>query len=183
MFIINVVVYVTVSVTNVNINEYALVPAYLPKMVNEYAYTTFTSIFMHANLIHIIFNMLALVTLGRIIEPHIGWRRFLFVYMLSGFSGAGLHTLYAFAVGGNEIYTPVVGASGAISGIIGIAAAFGDRIGIIWLILQVPFAFSSASLGGLHVAVFAHLGGFIFGFASGRIMLYIRKRRLGEYSM
>lgn len=180
MLVINLIVFGITFALDTNINEYALVPAYLTVIPIRFAVTSFTSMFIHANPVHIIFNMLALVTLGRIVEPHIGSMRFLFVYVMSGLAGGGLHTLSAFV--GGDIYTPVVGASGAISGIIGISAALGDRVAIFWIIAQVPFAIALA--GTSPIAFFAHIGGFIFGFASGRIMLYIKRQRehSGGYS-
>lgn len=170
---INTLVFITTYLSENGINEFALVPMYLIDDPTMFAVTSLISMFLHANVAHIAFNMLALLTLGRILEPQIGSARFVFVYMVSGFAGTGLHTAYAFIVEGEDI--PVVGASGAISGIIGIAAALGDRLAIYWLIAQVPFAFAGIS----PIAYFAHIGGFIFGFASGRMMLYIRKRHRG----
>ena len=169
---INIFVFIAMHLSENGIDEFALVPLYLIEDPAIFAVSSLTSMFLHANIAHIVFNMLALFTLGRILEPQIGSARFVLVYMLSGFAGTGLHTAYAF-IAEAGINIPVVGASGAISGIIGIAAALGDRLAIYWLIAQVPFAFAGIS----PIAYFAHIGGFIFGFASGRIMLYIRKRR------
>ncbi len=168
---INVLIFVTGYLTSDGPCGYALVPVYVtdPPM---FALSSLASMFLHANEAHIAFNMLALFTLGRILEPYIGSRRFIVIYMLSGFAGTGLHTAYAF-ISGDGIYTPVVGASGAISGIIGIAAALGDRLALYWLIAQIPFAF----FGFASIAYFAHIGGFVFGFAAGRIMRYLGRRR------
>jgi len=178
LLVINVLVFIATYLSDDGIHEFALVPLYLIEDPAMFAVSSLVSMFLHANIVHIVFNMLALFTLGRILEPHVGSTRFVFVYMLSGFAGTGLHTAYAF-ISGSGINTPVVGASGAISGVIGIAAALGDRLAIYWLIAQVPFAFAGVS----PIAYFAHIGGFIFGFAFGRIMLYIRRRkeRYGGY--
>jgi len=177
---INVLVFIATYLSDDGIHEFALVPLYLTEDPTMFAVSSLVSMFLHANIAHIVFNMLALFTLGRILEPQIGSVRFVFVYMLSGFAGTGLHTAYAF-ISGSGVNTPVVGASGAISGVIGISAALGDRIAIYWLIAQVPFAFAGFS----PIAYFAHIGGFIFGFVSGRIMLYIKRRRerYGQYYM
>jgi membrane associated rhomboid family serine protease len=172
LLIINVVVFIVGYLTENAIIEFALVPVYLTEDPAMFAVSSFISMFLHAGVAHIAFNMLALFTIGRILEPHLGSVKFIAVYILSGFAGAGLHTASAF-ISQSGIYTPVVGASGAISGIIGISAALGDRVAIFWLIAQIPFAFSGFS----SVAWFAHIGGFIFGFASGRVMLYMRKRK------
>ncbi len=175
---INVLVFAATYLSEDGIREYALVPQYLTKNPAMFAVSSLVSMFLHANIVHLVFNMLALFTLGRILEPHMGSTRFVFVYMLSGFAGSGLHTAYTL-IAGVGVNTPVVGASGAIFGVIGIAAALGDRLAFYWLIAQVPFAFAGFS----PIAYFAHIGGFIFGFASGRIMLYIKRRRehYGKY--
>ncbi|MFQ5920668.1 MAG: rhomboid family intramembrane serine protease [Nitrososphaerales archaeon] len=176
---INVLVFAAGYLSDTELREYSLVPAYLIEDPLMFAATSLTTMFLHAGMAHIAFNMLALFTLGRILEPHIGSLRFVVIYMLSGFAGSGLHTAYSF-ISGDGIFTPVVGASGAISGVIGIAAALGDRLALFWLVAQIPFAF----LGFASIAYFAHIGGFIFGFAAGRVMLYIkrRKERYGDYT-
>jgi len=172
LLIINILVFVAGYLTDNAIIEFALVPVYLIDDPAMFAVSSMISMFLHSGEVHIAFNMLALFTIGRILEPHLGSAKFITVYILSGFAGAGLHTAYSF-ISQSGIYTPVVGASGAISGIIGISAALGDRVAIFWLIAQIPLAFSGFS----SIAWFAHIGGFIFGFASGRIMLYVRKRK------
>jgi rhomboid protease GluP len=154
------------------LEQLALVPLYLVEDPAMFAVSSFISMFLHANIVHIAFNMLTLFFIGRILEPNVGSAQFIVVYLLSGFAGTGLHTAYAF-ISGTGITTPVVGASGAISGVIGIAAALGDRLAIYWLIAQIPFAFAGVS----PIAYFAHIGGFIFGFASGRILLFMRKKK------
>lgn len=169
---INIAVFAAGYLGENSIGAYALVPFYLTEDPAMFAFSSFVSMFLHAGAAHIAFNMLALFSLGRILEPHIGSARFALIYVLSGLAGSGLHTAYAFATGG--IYTPVVGASGAISGILGMAAALGDRMAIYWLIAQIPFAFVGLS----SVAYFAHIGGFILGFVAGRIIR--RQRRLGS---
>ncbi len=172
LLFINVLVFVSTYLFDNELEQLALVPQYLVEDAAMFAVSSFISMFLHANIIHIAFNMLTLFFIGRILEPNVGSAKFIVVYLLSGFAGTGLHTAYAF-ISGTGITTPVVGASGAISGVIGIAAALGDRLAIYWLIAQIPFAFAGVS----PIAYFAHIGGFIFGFASGRILLYMRKKR------
>jgi len=169
---INVLVFIATYVSEDGIYDFALVPISIIYNPALFVISSLSSMFLHANIAHIAFNMIALTTLGRILEPHIGSKKFTFVYFLSGFAGSGLHTAYAL-ITGTAIDMPLVGASGAISGVIGIAAALGDRLAIFWLIAQVPFAL----LGTSNIAYFAHIGGFVFGFAAGRIMLYVKKRR------
>jgi membrane associated rhomboid family serine protease len=79
------------------------------------AYTLLTSMYAHLTLSHILFNMLALVLIGIILEQRIGTRPFMLLYFISGLIGT-----LAFAVSyWGDQYSAVVGASGAISGVLG----------------------------------------------------------------
>ena len=69
-----------------------------------------TSMFLHAGINHILFNMYALLIFGQILEQRIGAKRFLFVYLLSGLIAAFLSSFF---------YERALGASGAIMGVIG----------------------------------------------------------------
>ena len=51
-------------------------------------YRLITSGFLHANLIHIGFNMLLLFFLGRLLEPALGTPRFVFLYFASLLAGS-----------------------------------------------------------------------------------------------
>lgn len=68
--------------------------------------------FMHANIFHLFFNLYALVYLGLMIENKLGWRKFIFVYLLSGICG-GLVSMIFHQEG------IMMGASGAIMGLYG----------------------------------------------------------------
>ncbi len=170
--LVNVLIFVTTYFYGNAIYEFALIPIEL--LTNPYSFLTasLSSMFLHANTTHIAFNMIALISLGRILEPHIGSKVFTIVYFASGFAGTALHSAYTL-ISLNGIDVPVVGASGAISGVIGIAAAHGDRLAIFWLIAQIPFAI----YGGSSIAYFAHIGGFVFGLAAGRVLIILKKRR------
>lgn len=165
MLIINIVIFLTINITGIKPLQYYLVPAYIINDISKYILTSITSIFIHLNVLHIAFNSIALLFLGRIVEPYLGSYRFLGVYMLSGIAGGILHTVYSFIE--NDIFTPVIGASGAISGVIGVAAASGDRLALFWLLTQIPLALFS---GIESIAFFAHIGGFIMGYGMGRFM-------------
>lgn len=90
--------------------------------------------FCHADLNHLIFNMIGLFFFGPIVERFLGARRFLAFYLICGIAGAVLYLLLnasGFAAmqlsGGratvpgllfNDPYTPLVGASAGIFGIL-----------------------------------------------------------------
>lgn len=100
---------------------------------------TVTHMFMHANIMHIFFNMFALLSFGSLLERIWGPKRFLTFYFITGLGAVLLHqfammyevydatgAVRVYANGGVpsierviDIYTtPSVGASGAIYGII-----------------------------------------------------------------
>lgn len=139
-------------------------------------YRLVTSSFLHAGIMHLAFNMIALYFLGRILEPSIGTVRFVMVYfasMLAGSLGAVLLT-------SNVVVT--VGASGAVFGIFGatfiIARGRGlnhiaSQIGLILGInLLLTFTISGISIGG-------HLGGLIGGLLCGLLIVAGERGRLG----
>ncbi|MFN4336252.1 MAG: rhomboid family intramembrane serine protease [Candidatus Nitrosocaldus sp.] len=159
---VNVVIFIIIQ--DINWYRFGSIPSYLVNDPSMFLITSFTSMFLHANIVHIAFNMLALVVIGRVIEEAIGSLRYAIMYILSGLSGVALHTIYSLATN-NGFNTPMVGASGAISGIIGLAAALGDRFSYIWLAVQFIFAIAGLS----SIAYSAHIGGFLFGFLLGKV--------------
>ncbi len=145
-----------------------------PNAFFQRPWTVFTYMFLHANAMHIIFNMLALLIFGFIVERKMGSHEFLLFYLLTGtLSGLLMAFLYPVFGWSGQI---VVGASGAISGVLlAYAAFFPMNKLLIWGIIPVrayilvlgTAAFSViANIFGImgNVAHLGHLGGFIFGF-------------------
>ena len=69
-----------------------------------------TAIFLHGGLLHLLYNMFALVLFGLFLEGLIGGRKFLLVFFVSGILANIISVFF---------YPSSLGASGAISGIIG----------------------------------------------------------------
>jgi len=63
-----------------------------PKSKYFRLYQIITHMFMHANFVHLLFNMYALWLFGSILEQLWGPRRFLLYYLITGFGAAFLHT-------------------------------------------------------------------------------------------
>jgi membrane associated rhomboid family serine protease len=107
--------------------------------------TLFTYMFPHGAWWHVMMNMAGLWFFGRLAEPIMGTRRFLFAYLASGvLTGLVIVTL------GPHWTKPAAGASGAISGVLGAFLAlrsprwaFGDRRNLAVLAIE------SASLVGV----------------------------------
>jgi membrane associated rhomboid family serine protease len=143
--------------------------------------------FLHAGIIHIAFNLLLQLTLGREIEKLIGSIRFAIVYILSG--------IFGFVLGANFAGKAVAstGCSGCLFGIL--AINFLDLIyhwnerpkpvrELMWLIAEIVFSFLLGLLPGLDN--FSHIGGFCMGLALGICILHSPaplRRSLGEPDM
>ncbi|HEX9581289.1 MAG TPA: rhomboid family intramembrane serine protease [Gemmatimonadales bacterium] len=145
--------------------------ALVPGLILIRPWTVVTYMFLHADLWHLLFNMLGLYFFGPRLEGRLGSRRFLALYLVSGIAGALL-----------SVFTPrsaIVGASGALFGVYYGFAHFWprDRI-LVWgvipvearvlVIIMTVLALYGGMTGGGGVAHLAHLGGFLGGF------LYLR---------
>jgi membrane associated rhomboid family serine protease len=130
-----------------------------------------TSMFLHANFLHIAVNMWSLYVVGTILEYAIGRWRFLLLYFVSGVAGSAGALVWS----PNQ---PTVGASGAIFGILGALfvlerrgsiATGGQVAGMIVLNLVITFAFSS------YISVGGHVGGLIGGVVLMWLMTELRR--------
>jgi membrane associated rhomboid family serine protease len=165
--------------------------------------TFFTAMFMHGGLLHIGGNMLFLWIFGNNIEDSMGRVKFTVFY----FAGGIVATLAQYLAGPDE-QIPTLGASGAIAAVLGGYALLYPRARVVtlvfiiffitiitlpalvvlgvWFLLQFLDA-SSQPAGGGGVAVWAHIGGFVFGltaiklFASRYNPNYEEPQRLPVY--
>jgi membrane associated rhomboid family serine protease len=165
--------------------------------------TIFSAMFMHGSLLHIAGNMLFLWIFGNNIEDAMGRLKFIGFYLGGGIAAA----LAQFAIGTNSV-TPTLGASGAIAAVLGGYALLYPRARVItlifiiffitvielpallvlggWFVLQLIDA-SSQPLTGGGVAYFAHIGGFLFGLLTIKLLAsrydpdYDRHSRLPVY--
>ena len=146
--------------------------------------------FMHANFMHIFFNMYSLVMFGMVVERALGTRDFIIFYLITGFGAVLLHFgveyLQAQAllqanpgVSAQAIYNympSVMGASGAVYGVlVGFAMLYPSaRLTLIfppitldakwWVIIFIGIELLTGITGTqMGVAHFAHLGGALFG--------------------
>jgi rhomboid protease GluP len=135
----------------------------------------FASMFVHANIAHIAFNLVALAYLGVYAERAIGVPRYVLVYLTSGVVAALFHGAIASYIlhNGN---VALIGASGAISGVLGIAAVTGNTRAYYWLALQIVFAVIG-SISALPIAFTAHVGGFIAGVAMTKVLAKLEKSK------
>ncbi|GGZ16318.1 rhomboid family intramembrane serine protease [Streptomyces inusitatus] len=130
-------------------------------------YRLLTSVFLHQDLSHIVFNMLGLWFLGRIVEPALGRSRFLALYLLSGLGGSALAYLLAAE---NQ---PSLGASGAIFGLMGAFAVLARRSNLdmrpVAVILAISLVLTFARPG---ISWQGHIGGLVVGALIALGMVY-----------
>ncbi len=143
----------------------------------------FTVLLVHSGFWHLGLNMLALWLLGRSLEPLLGHRRFLWLYLLSGLGGSVAITLFGFT-------TLVLGASGAIFGLFGALLVIGRHIGanitgiavVLGINLVITFLpLIGSLLGGTSMPSIswqAHLGGLAVGALVG--LIYARTRAVRQ---
>jgi len=135
--IICVFTYIVMSVAGQN-NWYAAegMIAFSPVDLTDPAriYTVLTSIFAHANLVHLMFNVLGLIFIGMVFEQRVGPRPFILLFFLSGLAG----TLVFAGIHWNDGMFIVLGASGAISGVLGAFARLYPKEKLSMFIMFVP---------------------------------------------
>jgi membrane associated rhomboid family serine protease len=163
---------------------YALIPAWFwwPSL--------FTSQFLHAGWMHILWNMVYLWIFGDNVEDRLGRVRYLLFYVGGGAAAAVLQTLFT-----PLSAVPMLGSSGAVAVVMGTYFAlypqsrvltavflviFFDLVEIpaifflgIWFVLQLVSGVGSlgvANAAGGATAFWAHIGGFAMGGLVGAVL-------------
>ena len=149
---------------------------------NHFIWQVFTYMFVHGDLSHLFFNMLALLIFGTAIERALGSKEFLLMYfvigMCSGLFSLGVYYGFGRFLLANGIqpwtfYISLIGASGAIYGLLfAYAVLFPRAIIYIWGLIPVPaplmvfgyaiIEFVSQFVSSSNVAHMTHLAGFAF---------------------
>jgi membrane associated rhomboid family serine protease len=150
----------------------------------------FSSMFLHANLIHLISNMWMLWIFGDNVEDCMGHGRYLLFFLL-----CGVASVAAQSIANPQSVIPMIGASGAISGVLGAYFLTYPHARILtllpifiliylielpayfflgfWFIMQFVqgslYSLNSEQVGGGGVAWWAHVG----GFAAGVVLLQV----------
>lgn len=194
----NIVVFVLQWLSGPNqealVHQFAMTPANFANGLDVGDVTDiFTSMFMHAGLLHLGGNMLYLWIFGDNVEDSMGGGMYLIFYLVGGVVASFTHVL---TNPGSQI--PTVGASGAIAAVLGaylvlypqskvltiIPFGFFTRMTLVpaaivlglWFVLQL---FSGVlSMGGPDVggtAFWAHIGGFVAGVVLA--LLFSSRRR------
>ncbi|HKT78732.1 MAG TPA: rhomboid family intramembrane serine protease [Vicinamibacterales bacterium] len=187
IIIANVVCFVAQTVMPSLTITFGLIPA---AVLDLHVWQLVTYMFMHAGVIHILFNMLGLWMFGTELERIWGTRYFAKFYAVTGI-GAGILTVlisllpFGFAEVLRE--SVVIGASGALYGLLlAYAIYFPDRPIYFYLIFPIPAKYFVMIIGALAfysslgasggVASATHLGGLLVGY------LYLKGGRMHPLS-
>ena len=153
----------------------------------------FTALFMHADWLHLVGNLLFLVIFGFSAERALGAERFLLLFLLGG---AFANVVGALTLSGTT--APIVGCSGSVSAVVGAYLALFPRahLGLVlplglyfefvrvpawlmigmWVLLQLLFTWAGPGFGT--VVWWAHIAGFAFGIAFALISRGAVARRM-----
>ena len=142
-------------------------------------YRLVTAAFLHADIEHLVNNMLLLYFCGDIVERTLGKARFLLLYVLSAICGNLLSSAYELSTGG---FYDSIGASGAVFGLTG---------ALLFLVIVRKGAAAHISMQRMLIAVFlslyagfyganvnnaAHVGGLLSGFLLAFLLNIIPRR-------
>lgn len=124
-----------------------------------------TATFLHAGILHLLFNTWALRVIGPLVEQLYGGRRMFVLYLVTGIGGNIVSLWW------HRGQWFQVGASGAIFGMIGVAASYGflrrDAAGSELRRHMVEWAVYGVVMGiFMHADNAAHIGGFLTGAAA-----------------
>lgn len=162
-------------------------PEYL--FSGEKIYTIFTSMYLHTNVIHLLFNMIFLAFIGLLLEEKIGTLRYGIIYYFTGFTAV---LTFSFTSGILRPEVIVVGASGGLFGILGAYARLypNDKFAFFpfpvplpiytWAFIFLLIAFVATFVPGIclfgRVAHLAHVGGLFGGLAIAPLVMRIETK-------
>jgi membrane associated rhomboid family serine protease len=172
-----------------------------PRVPRQVLLTLVTSQYVHAGFLHIGGNLLFLWVFGRAVEDRLGSPLFLLFYVVAG-CVAGL--VQSFVSAGDS--EPLIGASGSIAGVLGLyfisyptawTRVLVPILFFFWTfdlpaVLVLAFWFVSQFFSGIaaithatratsgDVAVWAHVGGFVFGVVVGLLLSLRSSPRLAQ---
>jgi rhomboid protease GluP len=176
---LNVIVYVYTSIIGQDFITTGWYPISLYGQVNIFVmqgsiWQLFTSMFVHANIMHLAGNMFFFLIFGLRAEELFRTRDYLLIYFLSGLAGNLLTLLM-----GPEMIS--VGASGAIFGIFGASIIYLRRTIGQSIVSALMYAFFLLVIStGPGVNILAHLGGLAVGLLIG-YLLSTRRRPQPTY--
>ncbi len=156
-----------------------------PRTAVTRPWTFVTYMFAHANLLHLLANMLMLFVFGTAVESRMGSRNFLMYYLFCGIGAA----VFSLLLAGIMPIGAFVGASGAVLGVAVAFAMFWPDAELIVFPIPVPIKARTLVIGLVAldvigsrlwpndgIAHIAHVGGALFGYLFFRIQSLSRRQ-------
>ena len=175
---INLMVYLAVQFIQPRTPCFGGLSTYLVLVEGEY-WRILSSMFMHYDLSHILFNLVALFIFGAYAERFWGWRRGILIYLFCGIFANCVALVYW-----RDLITYcAIGASGSI---LGIMAATGYLMWVLWRQQRNPIAYQFARQLAIILAIQFILDTFIaetsflhhiMGAAAGFFLAWLMLRR------
>ncbi len=187
LIILNVVMFIgkwMLQSSNISFN-FAMFSPVLDSLLPDYdlfkPYQILSSIFSHAGVNHLFFNMLSLFFLGTMLEDRIDSKSFGIIYLASAFGGMIINELINLLIVYGSVDLPpagwVLGASGAVAGVIAALATHSPDQQIQLLFPPIPLKLKWLAIifiaidlkGGMSgmsdgIAHWVHIGGALTGF-------------------
>lgn len=167
----------------------AFSPVYL--ITGAHLESIFISIFVHANLIHLAFNVVGLILFGIMLEERIGGLRSVIVFLLGGITGEIFYSIFHWGS-----IAHLVGASGGIMALVGAFSRlypyekvniFGLflflrnvhawKMALIFISIDLFLAIVTAEVslsGWMNIAYLAHVGGLLSGLIVAPLLVKIK---------
>lgn len=177
------------------LDQYSQILYFTPATAFETPWTFVTSVFIHANIVHLLFNMFTLLIFGSLLEARLGPRVFILFYLAAGIVGNFAYMGMAYSglfpslsAGIDPTLIPGIGASGAIMGVMGVLGVLTPRLTIYAPMIPVPvpmfigvilFAIFNIGLSFVPsgIGTGAHLGGLVSGVLFGLWLRHYVKAR------
>jgi uncharacterized protein len=177
---VNIVLFIATTISPQIMVQLGLIP----RLLKIHPWTIVTSMFIHANFMHLLFNMLTLYFFGTFLLMLVDAKRFLLVYFIGGILGSLFFAWLASPL------SLVVGASGAIYALGGTMVVMRPNVRVLFFFFPMPLwmailvGFLITFFPGNGIAWQAHLGGLIVGLIAGYFFRRWELRRIqpGYYS-
>ncbi|HVF04424.1 MAG TPA: rhomboid family intramembrane serine protease [Frankiaceae bacterium] len=138
-------------------------------------YRLITSAFLHSDdfLLHIVFNMYALLAFGSQVERHLGGVRFLLLYLVAALGGSVLSLMFS------SPYGLALGASGAVFGLFGAYFVMARKLRgdtsqiVVLVVINLAIGFAA----GGYIDNWAHIGGLLTGAAVAFVYTQVPRGR------
>ena len=147
-----------------------------------------SSIFLHAGILHLLFNGWGLYIFGPIVERTFGRVQMLTIFLVSGFIGS-VASYVGRPMTPEGVFTPAVGASGALFGLVGAVLVHSyrrrnsavGRANLQWAVMIIVLNLA-IGLSVPRIDILAHIGGAIGGAACAFVAERLDRRRALEWA-